>query len=85
MTGDNCVIELNTLADLQKLHPKFEAHGRVLNLDFNSVFKGPVLDRYELIRDLRPTSAIPVPAEINELLGSSGQKDLLPGAYPFPK
>jgi hypothetical protein len=85
VTGDNCVIELNTLADLQKLHPKFEAHGRVLNLDFNSVFKGPVLDRYELIRDLRPTSAIPVPAEINELLGSSGQKDLLPGAYPFPK
>ncbi len=82
VADENCVTELATLADLQKLHPEFEAHGRILNLDLGSVFKGPYLGRYELIRDLRSTSAVPTPVEIQELLGWSKQEDLLPGAYP---
>jgi hypothetical protein len=83
VAGDNCIVQLKTLADLHKLHPQFEAHGRVLNLDLGSVFKDPKLGSYELIRDLRPASDVPLPVEIQELLGTSGKKKLLPGAYPF--
>ncbi len=70
------------IKDLKRLSPQFETHSHVLNLDLDSVFKSPALGRYELIRDLRSTSAVPLPAGIQELLGWPRQEDLLPGAYP---
>ena len=78
--GEHCTAEIN---DLKRLGPRFEVHSRVLNLELGSVFKSPALGRYELTRDLGSTSAVPLPTETRVLLGWSGHKNLLPGAYPF--
>jgi hypothetical protein len=84
VAGENCVTELKTLADLQRLHPEFEAHGRVLNSDLRSVFKSPELGHYELGRALQgSTSAGPLPAEVRQLLDWTKPETLMPGAYPI--
>ena len=76
--------ELATLADLQKLHPEFETHGRVLSSDLRSIFKSPELGHYQLIRALQGyTSAGPLPEEIRRLLGWTKSKTRMPGAYPI--
>ena len=77
--GADCVTELY---DLERLRPQFEAHSRVLDLDITSVFKSPILDRYELILDMKATSAVSMPVGIRELLGWPARENLLPGAYP---
>jgi hypothetical protein len=84
IAGENCVTELKTLADLQRLHPEFEAHGWVLNSDLGSIFKSPELGRYELIRALQGSvPAGPLPAEVQSLLGWTRPETLMPGAYPI--
>jgi len=84
VAGEDGVAELATLADLQKLHPEFEAHGRVLSSDLHSVFKSPELGHYQLIRAIQGlTSAGPLPQEVQSLLGWTKPMILMPGAYPI--
>jgi len=80
--GDNCVTELATLADLQKLRPEFEARSQVLSSDLGSVFKSPELGHYELIRGFTGlASAGPLPAEIQQLLGWAKAETPFAGAF----
>jgi hypothetical protein len=83
VAGENCVTELKALADMQKLHPEFEAHSQVLNMDLGSVFKSPELGNYELIQGFTELASTGfLPTEIQQLLGWSKQEALPPGAFP---
>ncbi|HUL52361.1 MAG TPA: right-handed parallel beta-helix repeat-containing protein [Opitutaceae bacterium] len=81
--GENCMVECATLDDLRKLRPEFEAHSEYWAGYPGSVFKGPELGRYELIRPLPgAAAAVPLPAEIAQLLGWTEAEARTPGAYP---
>lgn len=82
VAGSDCLIELSTLADLQRLHPEFEVNGRVIHSDLRSIFKSPELGHYQLIRPIqKPGWISAVPSEIRQLLGWTGHDSLIPGAY----
>jgi len=81
--GGSGMAELKALAELQKLHPQFEAHSKVVTSSLGDLFKSPALSRYELIQDISlPESATPMPAEVRHLLGWPKQNTIPPGAYP---
>jgi hypothetical protein len=81
--GDNCVTEIKTLTELQKLAPQFEAHSKAVTSSLASLFKSPELSRYELIQDISLREAdVPMPDEVRQLLGRQKQDPFLPGAYP---
>ena len=75
--------ELQTLADLNNLHPQFEAHSKVLTRSLPTLFKSPDLNRYELIQNITlPPSAAPLPDEVRQHLAWPSQNTTRPGAYP---
>ncbi len=78
--ANNCVVELKTPAELQKLAPEFEAHSQVIPLPLRSVFRSPELAHYELIRSLG--DSVPLPPEAQQLLNWPTDKPVSPGAYP---
>jgi hypothetical protein len=81
--GDNCVTEIKTLAEFQKLCPQFEAHSQVVTSSLRDLFKSPELSRYELIQDTSLREAdVPMPDEVRQLLGWQKRDTMLPGAYP---
>ena len=81
--SNNCQTDFRTLEGLQKLHPEFEAHSRYFPNYFGSIFKCPDLNNYELNRDLAGPASVPLPAEIQKLLGWSERESRTIGAYPF--
>ena len=82
--GENCTVEFKTLEGLQQLHPEFEAHSQYLANYPGSVFKSPELGNYEMSRAYSgAAAAVPLPAEIQQLLGWPKQEARVPGAYPF--
>ena len=84
VAGENCTVEFKTLEGLQQLHPEFEAHSQYLADYHGSVFKSPELGNYELIRTFPGMgSVVPLPAEIEQLLGWPKQQARAPGAYPL--
>ena len=84
--GENCVINLQSPADLQKLHPEFEAHSLALALDLRSVCQSPELQRYELLRPFAETlPAMAFPDEVRKLLGWPPETSPIPGAYQMRK
>ncbi len=78
----SCVSTLSSLEEFHKLAAAFEAAGQQLDRTPRSIFKGPDLGRYELLRALPGTRAA-LPAEVRKLLNWSGQDSQSPGAYPF--
>ena len=82
--GSNCVANVKTLADLQKLAPEFETHSQSMNLPLGAVFRSPDLARYELIRALGDSAALgALPADIQQLLAWPDKEPRVPGAYPL--
>jgi parallel beta-helix repeat protein len=78
----NCLVELATLADFQKLHPALEANGREFSAYGGPLFKNPLLKRYELQSAFTgATSGLPLPNGIRELLAWPKQAAAFPGAY----
>jgi hypothetical protein len=81
---DSCVARLGSLDEFQKLAPGFEANGRQFDRTPRSIFKGPELERYELLQALPGTQgAETLPADVRKLLGWSEEEARSPGAYPF--
>jgi len=81
--NNNCQVEFRTLEEMRKSHPEFEAHSLYLTNCFGSVLKCPALDNYELIRNFEGPALVPLPAEIQQLLGWTEQESRTPGAYPL--
>jgi parallel beta-helix repeat protein len=79
--GPSCVTELKNLDELRQLQPDFETHGIYLTNWYGSVFKGPEVGNYSLNDSLTNRTTLPLPANVQELLGWRGQT-FAPGAYP---
>ena len=80
--NENCIAELDSPAELNKLHPQFSAHS--LFFTEGSVFKSVNLGNYQLLPSFPGIKAAsPLPADISALL--SRPKKGLPyiGAYPL--
>ncbi|MGA2184081.1 MAG: right-handed parallel beta-helix repeat-containing protein [Bryobacteraceae bacterium] len=81
---DTCTTRLATLDDFRKLAPAFEARGRQLDQTTRSIFRGPDVGRYDLLRALLGTTGGEMlPAEGRKLLGWSEEEARSAGAYPF--
>ena len=80
--GETCTIELKSPDELTKLYPQFEAHSRYRAKFFGPVFTSSELANYELIPGFAGANAAPLPSDIQQLLGWSGQTAPAPGAYP---
>ena len=80
---DNCVAPVGSLEEFQKLVPAFEADGRQLDRTPRSVFKGPDVERYDLVQAI-PGGAT-LPADVRKLLGWSEEEAKTAGAYPFKR
>ena len=84
VANDSCSVRLGSLDEFRKLAPAFEAGGRQLDRTPRSVFMGPDLSRYELLRPLPGTpGGETLPADVRKLLGWSEEDALSPGAYPL--
>ena len=79
--NDNCIIGLDSPADLNRLHPKFSAHS-LLCTDC-SVFKSVELGNYQPLPSFPGKKiAAPLPAEICSLLKRPRKDAPYVGAYP---
>jgi hypothetical protein len=81
VAGENCVVDLASIEELQKNDPAFEAHGQYLKDGLASVFRSPELGHYELIRALGGAATDSLPADIRTLLGWPERRPLSAGAY----
>jgi hypothetical protein len=78
----SCAADFASLEVFRAQAPGFEAHGRQLEGDARSVFTAPDLRRYQLLRPLRTTGEVTMPAAARKLLGwSKTQAALTVGAY----
>jgi parallel beta-helix repeat protein len=82
-TTDNCVTPLGSLDEFHKLVPAFEANGLQLDRTPRSVFKGPDVDRYDLLQAIPAGTALP--ADVRKQLGWTEQEAQTAGAYPFKR
>ncbi|MCH5376064.1 MAG: right-handed parallel beta-helix repeat-containing protein, partial [Planctomycetes bacterium] len=82
VANDLCSLSFDSLADFRQLDPAYEPAGLQLNLSPRSVFRGPVVDRYELLNRL-PGRRAPVPKNVSELLGWEEEEPVTAGAYPL--
>lgn len=72
--------ELNSPAEVTKLHAEFEANSRLLELAPSAVLRGPLLKNYEPIRDL--PAGVKVSDEVRRALGWTDAQAGTVGAYP---
>ena len=80
--GANCMVELKSPAELEKLHPEFEAHSVALTLPASAILESVELQRYEpLPNSLSTVSGDNLPADVRALLNWSQTTALIPGAY----
>ncbi len=79
---DSCRLDLGSLDEFREQGPEFEADGLQLDLTPRSIFKGPDVDRYELLQ-MPAGERVTVPAEIRNHLGWSEEDAATVGAYPF--
>ena len=80
--GDTCNVELNSPAELHKLHPEYETSSLSLSLAPRDVFQSPELLRFAPLGTFSPSgSSAPVPQDVLDILGWTQIHHLLPGAY----
>jgi hypothetical protein len=81
---DSCLAPHDSLDAFRKAVPTFEAHARYVDAPPGSVFKGPDLRRYELLKALPGTPpAVSLPVDVRKLLGWTEAQSRTPGAYPL--
>jgi hypothetical protein len=79
---DTTMVDLPTLADFQKLQSQFSTHSREYSDYSGPLFKSRELKRFELSRDFPGVAtAMPLPADILQLLGWAKDTPAFPGAY----
>jgi len=78
--NEGCVEKFGSLEDFRKQVPGFERGGREFDRTPASVFKGPDLERYDLLEPI--TGGDAVPEDVRKLLGWSEEEARTVGAYP---
>ena len=77
-----CLSPFGSLDEFRKAVPSAESAGQYFNRSPESIFKSPILDRYELAQPLPGAPAgRPLPPDVRKLLGWKGEQST-PGAYP---
>ena len=79
--GENCTTEFKSPEELHKALPQFEAHSRVLENLYGSIFKCPELDNFSLANDLTGEVKNTLPANVATLLGWPEEDSRPPGAF----
>jgi len=83
VANENCQVGIESLDDLRKLYPAFSTNSRFYAGYEGPLFKGIELGNYQLSPAFPGAkAAMPLPAGINKLLGSSRQDGGYIGAYP---
>lgn len=79
---ENCLLELGSLSELQKLQPQFAAHSLELSEYRGPLFRSPLLKRFDLVSGFPGAAAgLPLPAEVRALQGWDWPDTPFPGAY----
>ena len=78
---DSCLSTLPGLAGLRKIAPSFEERGKQFDTTPRSVFQGPDLARYQLLKSIPETATLP--SDVRKLLGWTEDDARSPGAYPY--
>jgi parallel beta-helix repeat protein len=83
---ETSLVDLPSLAEFLKLQPQFSSHSQEFSGYRGPLFKGRELQRFELLRAFPgAATAVPLPAEIRQLLGRAVGSLDFPGAYqPIP-
>ena len=79
--GENCTTEFKSPAELNRVHPEFEAHSRSLENYTGSVFKSPELKNFALANDSAGEVTDTLPATVQNLLGWPERHSRPPGAF----
>ncbi|MBN2062845.1 MAG: right-handed parallel beta-helix repeat-containing protein, partial [Deltaproteobacteria bacterium] len=83
--GDNCQVAFKSLDDFRNAAKGFEKTGIQVNMTARSIFRGPDLKRYDLLRPLPEVKNIGIiPEEVRKILGWSRKQAHCVGAYPIP-
>jgi hypothetical protein len=77
----SCLTNLGSLDEFRKLAPSFEERGKQLDATPRSVFLGPDLGHYELLKAISESAAMP--SDVRKLLGWTEAEARSAGAYPF--
>jgi hypothetical protein len=77
----SCLATLGSLDEFRKLAPSFEERGKQLDATPRSIFQGPDLGHYQLLKSI-PESAT-LPPDVRKILGWSEDDARSAGAYPF--
>jgi hypothetical protein len=80
----NSLLNIQSPADLTKLHPEFSAHSKAFDNYDGPLFRCIELDNYELLKAFPGSSAAsPLPSEIRTLLRRPKKDSHVPGAFPL--
>ena len=79
--GENCTTEFKSPAELNRVHPEFEARSRSLENYAGSVFKSPELKHFALANDSAGEVTDTLPAKVQTLLGWPERHSRPPGAF----
>ncbi len=79
--AENCLATATSLEEFSKVAPSFETGARQLDRTPGSIFKSPLLGRYELLQAIPAGGTLP--ADVRKLLGWSEAAARSAGAYPF--
>jgi hypothetical protein len=72
--------------DLRAEHSEFDAHSHSYPDYYGPLFQGERLDRFELLPGFPAAkSSAPLPKEVRQLLGWTGETAAFPGAFPVAK
>jgi len=81
--NENCQSGFNSLDDLRKLNPKFEANGRFYPDYHGPLFKGVELGNYQILTDFPGAiMGMKLPEDVGTLLDQAGSEGRYVGAYP---
>ncbi|HSW38477.1 MAG TPA: right-handed parallel beta-helix repeat-containing protein, partial [Acidobacteriota bacterium] len=84
--ADNCVIALESVEEFRQAAPGFAIGDRRFDMTPGSVFKGPDIGRFDLLKALPGMDEIELlPDDVRQLLGWSREQARTVGAYPMKK
>ncbi|MBN1118530.1 MAG: right-handed parallel beta-helix repeat-containing protein [Bacteroidales bacterium] len=79
--NDNCQVEINSLAELQKIDSKYDKNGQIKVQALHSVFKSPELENFELINSTPSTKGALLPDVVYKALSLPQKQIGVSGAY----
>lgn len=80
VAGEANQVQVKTPAELNRLHPQFEARSQLVAAEPSAIFRSPDLKNLDTVRAFPATT--PMPADVRRALGWTEQQANTIGAYP---